>query len=69
MDQATATADRIGDLSLTGYVLLCKALAHVTGGEPEAVLEPGEHALTLIPEEALADRAELMAHLLVANYH
>ena len=68
MDQAVATAERIGDPSLTGHVLLRKAMAHVLCGEPEAALEAGDHALSLIPEEALAERANLMMHLLWANY-
>ena len=68
MEQAMATAERIGDPSLTGYVLHYKAAAHGLCREPEAALEAGEHALSLIPEEALADRAELMTHLLGANY-
>jgi hypothetical protein len=68
MEQAVATAERIGDPALTGHVLRAKAAAHVYCREPEAALEAGEHALSLLPEEALADRADLTWHLLGANY-
>ena len=68
LEQAVATAERIGNPSLTGHVLLCKAMAHHYCGEPEAVLEPGEQALSLMREEALGDRVELMLVLLFANY-
>jgi tetratricopeptide (TPR) repeat protein len=68
LEHAFATAEQIGDRSLTVLVLLRKAQAHVLCCEPEAVLEAGKHALELIREEALADRAELMVYLLWANY-
>jgi tRNA A-37 threonylcarbamoyl transferase component Bud32/tetratricopeptide (TPR) repeat protein len=68
LDQAMAIAEQIGVPSLTGLVLLRKAQAHVLCGEPAAALEVGERALSLIREEALADRAELLLSLLLANY-
>ena len=42
LDQAVATAERIGDPSLTGHVIVRKAMAHVHCREPEAALEAGE---------------------------
>jgi hypothetical protein len=51
-----------------GYVLLRKAVAHVLCREPEAALEAGGRAVSLIREEALTDRADLMFYLLWANY-
>jgi eukaryotic-like serine/threonine-protein kinase len=68
MDQAVATAERIGNPSLTGHVLHGKAWAHWRCSETESALQAGEQALSLIREEALADRADLMLILLWANY-
>ena len=68
IEQAVATAERIGDSSLTGHVLHHKAMAHVYCREPEAALKAGAYALSVIREEALADRASLLHHLLWANY-
>jgi hypothetical protein len=68
MDQAVATAERIGDPALMGLVLRCQAAAGMLCGEATAVLEVGKHALLLIREEAVADRVELKWYLLWANY-
>ena len=68
MDQAVSTAERAGNLSLTGRVLQCKVWAHMHCGEPAAALEAGAQALSLMREGALADRANLMFVLLLANY-
>jgi tetratricopeptide (TPR) repeat protein len=68
LDQAIATAERISDPSLTGLVLLCKVMAHMHCRESEAALEAGERALSLIREEAVADRADVMFYLVWANY-
>jgi tetratricopeptide (TPR) repeat protein/tRNA A-37 threonylcarbamoyl transferase component Bud32 len=68
MERAVAVAERIADPSLTGHVLHYKAVAHNLCGEPEAALEVGEHALSLIREEAVAERADLMWNMLWANY-
>jgi tetratricopeptide (TPR) repeat protein/predicted Ser/Thr protein kinase len=68
MDQAVATAERIGDLSLTGHVLHYKAVAHALCREVKSAVEAGERALSLIPEEALVHRADLMTTLLIGDY-
>jgi tRNA A-37 threonylcarbamoyl transferase component Bud32/tetratricopeptide (TPR) repeat protein len=68
MEQAVTTADRVGDPSLTGHVLHYKAVAHAICREVDAALEAGEHALSLIREEALVHRADLMMNLLGSNY-
>ena len=68
MEQAVATTERIGDPSLTGHGLLMKVVAHMLCGEPEAACEAGEPALSLIREEVLTDRADLMLDMLWANY-
>jgi MalT-like TPR region len=51
------------------HVLVCRAMVLGNCGELEPALEAAEKALSLIPREALADRAALIAHLLVANYN
>ena len=68
MDQAVATAEHLGNPSLTGQVLVGKAWAHVQCREPERALEAATQALSLIGEEALSDRAGVLNLLLWASY-
>jgi tetratricopeptide (TPR) repeat protein len=68
LEDALAVAESLGDSALLGSVLERKTVAHHLCGEPEAALEVGRRSLSLLREEALAERADLLAHLVAVNF-
>ena len=68
MDQAVATAEHLGNPSLTGQVLLAKPGPTCNVANLNGLSKPATQALSLIGEEALADRAGVLNLLLWASY-